>query len=156
MFGILGFCLSNCGEEEQQQPPVTDTAQVTEPLSEPPAPEAKQDTEEKNAPAVVPEEPQLTPEQRYNNGEEAPVEVEAAIAWYTEFAEAGIADASYKLGKCYYDTRSIPMNFVKAVEHFRAAAEKGHPEARAKLAECYELGVGVEADPDEAAKWKAL
>ena len=71
-----------------------------------------------------------------------------------EFAEAGIADASFKLGNCYYNTRSIPMNFVKAVQHYRAAAEQGHPEAFAKLAECYEWGVGVEANAEEAAKWK--
>ncbi len=104
---------------------------------------------------MPPKATESTPEERYNNGAGAPAEPEAAIAWYTEYAEAGVTDAYYKLGMCYYNTRSIPMNFVKAVEHFRLAAEQGHPEACAKLAECYEWGVGVETDPVEAAKWRS-
>ena len=149
MLGAMSLCLSNCGDEEQQAAPATDAAQASATETATPT-----QTEAPEAAPEQPEQPEQAPEQRYNNGEGAPTEPEAAIAWYTEFAEAGIADASYKLGKCYYETRSIPMNFVKAVEHFRAAAEQGHPEARAKLAECYELGVGVEADAEEAAKWK--
>lgn len=154
---LLSLCLSNCGDEEtttQTQPDAAPT-ETAPPVAESPA-TPPDETATPPAPAV--EEPapapEPTPEERYNNGEAAPTEPEAAIAWYTEFAEAGIADASYKLGMCYYNTRSIPMNFVKAVEHLRAAAEQGHPAACAKLAECYEWGVGVEANPEEAAKWK--
>lgn len=149
---LLSLCLSNCGEEETTQPAqAPDPTETTTPAA--PAVEI-QEPASSPAPTPVPE-PAPTPEERYNNGTGAPTEPEAAIAWYTEFAEAGIADASYKLGMCYYNTRSIPMNFVKAAEHLRAAAEQGHPEARAKLAECYEWGVGVEANPEEAAKWKS-
>lgn len=95
-----------------------------------------------------------SPEERYNHGAGAPTDPVAAIEWYTEFSEAGIVDATYRLGMCYYAARSIPMNFVKAVEQLRKAAEAGHKEAAAKLAECYEWGVGVEADPAEAARWR--
>lgn len=145
---LLSLCLSNCGEDETTQPaPAPAPTETTTPAA--PAVEKQEP-----APAPAPA-PEPTPEERYNNGAGAPAEPEAAIAWYTEFAEAGIADASYKLGMCYYNTRSVPMNFVKAAEHLRAAAEQGHPEARAKLAECYEWGVGVEANPEEAAKWKS-
>lgn len=59
------------------------------------------------------EEPAAGPEERYNNGEGAPTDAKAAIAWYKEFAEAGIADAQYKLAECYFNTRSEPLNFVE-------------------------------------------
>ncbi len=136
------FCclllLCGCSDEEQSPapPPGAEQPQTIEP-----------------AVAAVPATP-LSPEQRYNGGADAPAEPHAAIAWYTEFAQAGIADASYKLGMCYYNTRAIPRNFIKAVEHLHTAAQQGHPEACAKLAECYEQGIGVEANPAEAAKWK--
>ncbi len=136
----LGLC--HCGDEE----PVAETPAPDTPVQPEPA--------EQPTPPAAEEQAPLTPEQRYNGGADAPADAHAAIAWYQEFAEAGITDAHYKMGMCYYNTRSIRMNFVKAVECFRAAAEQGHPEACAKLAECYELGVGMEADAAEAAKWK--
>ena len=101
------------------------------------------------------EEPAASPEERYNNGEGAPADAKQAISWYKEFAEAGIADAQYKLAECYFNTRSEPLNFVKAVEQYRAAAEQGNADACRKLAECYKLGLGVEANEEEAAKWES-
>ena len=101
-------------------------------------------------------EPELTPEERYNNGVNAPSDSKAAIAWYKEFSDMGVVDATYRLGMCYYSTRSIPMNFVKAVEMFQKAAEQGHQDAAIKLSECYEWGVGVDANEAEAARWRPL
>lgn len=98
--------------------------------------------------------PEPTPDERYNNGADAPTEPAKAIAWYKEFSALGIVDATYRLGLSYYNARSIPLNFVKAVEAFKKAAEQGHQEAAAKLAECYEWGVGVDASAEEAAKWR--
>ena len=98
--------------------------------------------------------PEPTPEERYNNGANAPSEPIAAIAWHKEFSDQGIVDATYQLGLSYYNARSIPLNFEKAVEAFKKAAEQGHQEAAAKLAECYEWGVGVDASAEEAAKWR--
>lgn len=129
----ITVCLVSCGDGES-------------PTS--PAPAEQAATQE---PALPPEP---TAEERYNNGAGAPSDPHEAIAWYTEFANEGVADASYRIGMCYYNNRTIPMNFVKAVEHLRKAAEQGHPEAKTKLAECYEWGVGVEADPAEATKWR--
>lgn len=142
----LALLFASCGQEEQQAPPAAAASDSAAPASEvAPTPPAE--------PAPAPEP---TPEELYNNGSGAPTDPVEAIAWYTEYAEAGVPDAAYRLGMCYYAARSVPMNFVKAVEQLRVAAEKGHPEAAAKLAECYEWGVGVEADPAEAAKWRAV
>lgn len=100
-------------------------------------------------------EPDQPATERYNNGEGAPADTKQAIKWYKEFADAGIADAQYKLAECYYNTRSEPFNFVKAVEQYRAAAEQGHTDACRKLAQCYQMGIGTEASEEEAQKWRS-
>ncbi len=110
------------------------------------APAIPQDEEEAT-------EPSIPAEMRYNNGEGAPTDAKQAIKWYKEFADAGIADAQYKLAECYYNTRSESLNFVKAVEQYRAAAEQGHTDACRKLAQCYQMGIGTEASEEEAKKW---
>lgn len=162
----LALLFTSCGQEESTDTPATgatgEQAAATQPEtatppedSSTPAADTPAPTDPEPAPAPEPEPaPEPTPEERYNNGADAPTDPVAAIDWYTEYAEAGIVDASYKLGMSYYAARSVPMNFVKAVEHLRTAAEQGHREAAIKLAECYEWGVGVEADPAEAAKWR--
>ena len=111
------------------------------------APAMPQDEEEAT-------EPSIPAEMRYNNGEGAPTDAKQAIKWYKEFADAGIADAQFKLAECYYNTRSEPRNFVKAVAEYRAAAEQGHTEACRKLAMCYQMGIGTEVSEQEAMKWR--
>ncbi len=157
----LALLFASCGQEEGTDTPAAGTAGEQAAATQPETPTPAEattpsaDTPATPEPEPAPEpEPEPTPEERYNNGADAPSDPVAAIDWYTEYAEAGIVDASYKLGMSYYAARSVPMNFVKAVEHLRTAAEQGHREAAIKLAECYEWGVGVEADPAEAAKWR--
>lgn len=100
------------------------------------------------------DEPNIPAEEQYNNGEGAPADAKQAIKWYKKFADAGIADAQFKLAECYYNTRSEPRNFVKAVAEYRAAAEQGHTEACRKLAMCYQMGIGTEVSEQEAMKWR--
>lgn len=152
--------LASCGQEEGKDTAAPTGEQPVAAQPETPAPAADTPAEQPTpepepAPEPEPEPaPEPTPEERYNNGAGAPTDPVAAVEWYTEFSEAGIVDATYRLGMSYYAARSLPMNFVKAVEYLRQAAEQGHTEAAIKLAECYEWGVGVEADPTEAAKWR--
>lgn len=151
VFLALSFLIASCGQEKETESVLPKVEETT--VAEP-TPAAVQTPVSEPEPKPV-SAPESTPEERYNNGSGAPTDPVEAIAWYTEYAEAGVPDASYRLGMCYYAARSVPMNFVKAVEQLRVAAEKGHSEAAAKLAECYEWGVGVEAAPAEAAKWRA-
>ena len=53
---------------------------------------------------------------------------------------------------------SGPLAAADRPEHqrHRQAAEQGRPEAQYELALMYELGLGVEQDVDEAARWYGL
>lgn len=71
-----------------------------------------------------------------------------------EAAEAGDADACYRLGLRYRNgTSQLPRDDAGAVSWFRRAAEAGHPDAMRALAEAYLGGHGVVRDPREAARW---
>ncbi len=73
-----------------------------------------------------------------------------------EVAEAGDADAQYKLGMRYLEGDGVPENMVEAVKWFSEAAELGNAWAQVELGACYEDGSGVEADMAEAIKWYRL
>lgn len=71
-----------------------------------------------------------------------------------EAAEAGEAEACYRLGLAYRQgTAHRPKDDLSAVLWFRKAAAAGHREAMAALAEAYLGGHGVLRDPREAARW---
>ena len=71
-----------------------------------------------------------------------------------EAAEAGDADACYRLGLAYRQgERPRPKDDLTAVLWFRQAAERGHPAAMAALAEAYLGGHGVLRDAREAQRW---
>lgn len=71
-----------------------------------------------------------------------------------EAAEAGDADACYRLGLTYRKgSPAHPRDDLGAVLWFRRAAEGGHREAMLALAEAYRGGHGVVRDRREAARW---
>jgi len=52
--------------------------------------------------------------------------------------------------------RGLRVDEDKAVDYMRAAAEKGVVGAQNRLGHLYAEGIGVKADPIEAAKWRYI
>lgn len=68
-------------------------------------------------------------------------------------AEAGEADAQFKLGFMYVNGEGVPQDDKEAVKWFTKAAEQGHAWAQFNLGLMYDKGRGVPQDDKEAAKW---
>lgn len=68
-------------------------------------------------------------------------------------AEAGDAEAEYKLGTLYGDDKSVLKNDVEAATWVRKAAEQGYPAAEARLADMYFMGTGVPKDGSQVIAW---
>lgn len=74
----------------------------------------------------------------------------AAIIWYRRSADGGYLPAMHRLGEiCFQD-----HNDKGAVRWFKAAAEKGYAESQVILAYMYEQGLGVQANKQDAEKWR--
>lgn len=68
-------------------------------------------------------------------------------------AEAGEADAQYKLGKCHDEGKGLKQNSEEALDWYRKAAEQGHPDGQFMLGNSYAFGIHVEQDYDQALQW---
>jgi TPR repeat protein len=82
-----------------------------------------------------------------------------ASAKETEFeqtkklAEAGDADAQFRVGLIYAEGAGVPRDGVEAVKWFRMAAHQHHSMGQNGLGVMYSKGEGVKQDQAEAAKW---
>lgn len=94
--------------------------------------------------------------QRFEDGEDGPVDIEQARDWYRLAADAGDPRAEYLLGRLHYRGALGPRNPARAAEHFLAAAEQGDAEAHAALAHLFEVGDGVPQDFARAREFYAL
>ncbi len=65
-------------------------------------------------------------------------------------AEAGLADAQYRLGLMRRRGLGVPIDYASAAAWLRRAADQGHALAHARLAAMYLDGVGVARDAVEA------
>jgi len=74
---------------------------------------------------------------------------EAALA----AAEAGDADAAFKVGGYYYQGMGVEQNYEEALEWFRKSSELGSSRATYNVGVFYEQGVGVEQNYEEALVW---
>jgi anti-anti-sigma factor len=68
-------------------------------------------------------------------------------------AEAGDAEAQYKLGKCLDEGRGVKQNSEEALAWYRKAAEQGQPDGQFMLGNSYAFGIHVEQDYDQALEW---
>jgi TPR repeat protein len=78
--------------------------------------------------------------------------VEAA-SWFQLGAQAGIVEAEFMNGYCYFHGYGLPKNHVEAVYWFWVASDKGCACAQYNLGKCYLDGTGVDQNPQEGAKW---
>ena len=77
---------------------------------------------------------------------------QAALSWH-KAAEQGVAEAQYKLGRCYRNGRGVTQSYTEAAKWFRKAAEQGYTKAQYNLGACYAKGDGVAQSYNEAVKW---
>ncbi len=68
-------------------------------------------------------------------------------------AEAGDAEAMFKLGNAYWDGDGVKQDYAEAAKWFRKAADAGHPTAMDSLGWAYEQGQGVKQDYSQALSW---
>jgi TPR repeat protein len=67
--------------------------------------------------------------QRYEEGDH-----EGAIAYWTQAAELGHAEAHFQLSTMYSDGIGVDQDEIKELHHLTEAAISGHPDARGNLA----------------------
>lgn len=73
-----------------------------------------------------------------------------------ENADAGDANAQFKLGEMYYHGNGVDKNDAKTLQYFEKAAAQGNARAMFKLGEMYYRGIGVDQDDGEAFKYFKL
>ncbi len=61
--------------------------------------------------------------------------------------ESGDANATYKLGFCYYYGIGVERDLDMSIEYYKMASEKGNEDAMIELANCYLRGIGVCKQP---------
>lgn len=71
-------------------------------------------------------------------------------------ADAGKAEAQYRLGMMYANEDGVELDYREAAVWFRLAAEQNHPQAQGVLGWLYAAGYGVRQDGAEAARWYRL
>ena len=79
-----------------------------------------------------------------------------AIAEWRPLAEAGDAEAQYKLGMMYRRGLGVAPDFRESAKWLLMAARHGHGLAQARLARALQNGSGIDPDPVEAYKWILL
>jgi hypothetical protein len=82
-----------------------------------------------------------------------PQDYETALRELRPLAEAGDAEAQYKLGVMYASGEGVPKDYREAARWYRKAAEQGHADAQTILGNLYQYGRGVPQDYREAVRW---
>lgn len=80
-------------------------------------------------------------------------ELQQALEWLKETAQAGMAQAQYRLGKMLYQGDFVPKDVAQALEWLRKAAIQGHPYAQYALGQIFLSGEDVPRDLHAASEW---
>ena len=81
---------------------------------------------------------------------------EEAIQLWTPLAEAGDKVAQASLGLLFQTGQGTEVDFIRALELFRASAKQGYPFAFTALGNSYHEGLGVKEDRRTALIWFLL
>ena len=76
-----------------------------------------------------------------------------AVSRVRKAAEAGNAEAQFRLGMMYGNADGMPLDLSTAAEWIERAAAQGHAEAQATLAWLYANGHGVTQSDQDALNW---
>lgn len=77
----------------------------------------------------------------------------SAINTFRKLANAGDANAQFRLGGIYLKGQGVKQSQPEAVAWFRKAAQQGHADAQNSLGVRYEKGQGIAQDYKEAIAW---
>jgi len=75
------------------------------------------------------------------------------IAELRQKAEAGDANAMYRLGRSYATGSGVERDYVEAFSWYKRAAKDGNTDAMYAIGEAYEHGIGVREDIQQAVDW---
>ncbi len=71
-----------------------------------------------------------------------------AFQLYARAGRTGLAEAEYRVGRCYLDGVGVPPNRTEGIRWLERAAHHGHVEAQSQLAVIYPHGTAGERMPD--------
>jgi uncharacterized protein len=75
-----------------------------------------------------------------------------AFQLYARAGRTGLAEAEYRVGRCYLDGVGIPPNRAEGIRWLERAAHHGHVEAQSQLAVIHLHGAAGEPDPRDASR----
>src|SRR6201999_4590600 len=75
-----------------------------------------------------------------------------AFALYTTAARSGIAEAEYRVGRCYLEGSGVPISHTEGLRWLRSAATRGHIEAQWFLAAVCIQGVDASGTPEDTSR----
>lgn len=82
-------------------------------------------------------------------------EDDEALAWYTKAAAQGNAAGQFGLGQMYAKGEGVKQDLELARTHALSAAQQDYPAAAVMLMHAYrDGGLGLKADPAQAAAWE--
>ena len=87
------------------------------------------------------------------NGEGVPQDFAAALSYYQQAADRGLASAWFNLGMFHELGRGVPADLASAFKLYLKAAERGFAPAQFNVGNMYANGVGVKQDYLEAVLW---
>ena len=74
-----------------------------------------------------------------------------AFQLYARAGRTGLAEAEYRVGRCYLDGVGVPPSRAEGIRWLERAADHGHVEAQSQLAIIYLHGTAGAPDPKSAA-----
>lgn len=80
---------------------------------------------------------------RFFNGEFVERNIDSALYWINQAADAGDIKAAGNLGYLYSQSEEIPHDYLKAEKWLRMASDAGLPTAQSSLADLYRTGPSI-------------
>lgn len=83
------------------------------------------------------------------------VDAANSIKWYSRSADQGYSDAELALSSWYLSGSHgvLQQSDLDAYMWAKKSAERGNAKAQYQVGNCFEIGIGVDADPQEAIIW---
>lgn len=91
--------------------------------------------------------------ERYYSGTNTEKDIDTAVAYFTQAADAGYSVAEFILGKLYDEGQSVNHDGKLAFEYYKKAADKEYPPAEYALGQMYYFGQDCEKNDQEALYW---
>jgi len=90
----------------------------------------------------------------YQSAKHVTRNIKTAMKWYRHAAKRGSAEAHYRLANLMADgAEGVERDVPGAIQHYEKSYKTGLSEAAFSLAQIYELGKGIDADPEKAIEW---